>query len=208
MRLALAVASVLVLAAPPLFAQEPEPSPAATPVLNPPPPAGETRNLISGEIVPLVVINYLQLEYERVLDPSLGGIAVRGRADYLWVGVFSLGDVGAGVHYDMYLPWLVHDASNPTGPGGAFMQFGADAQWWRGTFHAASYRSTVSGWDVEPNVYAGYRIVLGNFFLAPRAGVGYAIGGAHYVDDNGVKAYVARTRGLRGHLDLMLGLAW
>src|SRR3954469_194468 len=79
-------------------AQEPTPMPEPTPVLAPLAPQGQTWNLISGEVVPLIVIDYFQLEYERVLSPSLGGIAIRGRADYLYLGVFSLGDIGAGVH--------------------------------------------------------------------------------------------------------------
>lgn len=203
-----AVTVALVAAASPARAQEPPPS--APPVENaaPAPARAQAWNLISGEIVPLVVVNYLQVEYERVLSPRYGGIAVRGRADYIWFGLFSIGDVGGGLHYDFYLPSLLRDPQNVNGPGGAFVQVGGDAHWWRGTFHSGSYRATVSGFDGEPNVYAGYRIVLGNFFLAPRGGLGYAIGGAHYVDVQGRKAYVGTTRGVRVHLDLMLGLAW
>jgi hypothetical protein len=189
----------------------PTPYPGATPVTHPPPPEGEIGNMASGEIVPLYVLDYLQVEYERVLIPGVGGVAFRGRADYLNLGLFDLSDFGMGVHADAYLGDFLHldKWSNPATPSGFFLQPGFDAQYWRGTFKGtAGYRSEISGTDVEPNLYGGYRLVVHHLFVGPRVGLGYAIGGARYVDDAGDRVYVSRTRGARVHFDLMLGLAW
>jgi len=168
-------------------------------------------NLVSGYLLPLVVVNVVGAEYERVVHPALGGIALRGHLDYIFLGVFDVFGAGIGGHWVYYVPINVQlDPKMPSGPpAGPFLGMGLDVTYWRGRyFGPGDYSAKLTGVSFEPNVYAGYRVIVEHFFLAPRAGIGFAFGGAKYRDAAGNREYYSRGRDLELHFDLVLGVCW
>lgn len=168
-------------------------------------------NLLSGYVLPLIVVNVVGVEYERVVHPALGGIAVRGHLDYIFLGVFDLLGTGIGGHWVYYVPVNIQlDPKMPSGPpAGPFLGAGIDLTLWRGRyFGPGSYDAKISGVSFEPNVYAGYRVIAQHFFIAPRAGFGFAFGGAKYKDSAGNREYYSRGRDFELHFDLVLGVCW
>lgn len=194
------------------FAQSPEPSlepaPAPAPAAAPRP---APENLVSGSILPLIVVNTIGVEYERVIHPAIGGIAGRAHMDYVFLGVFDMFGIGAGVHYVYYVPFNVAlDSSTSTAaPAGPFVGVGTDVTWWQGRFFGAGpYEARARGLSVEPNFYVGYRLILEQLFIAPRAGLGYGFGGARYRDNAGNRQYYSRGNGVDLHVEFVVGLAF
>lgn len=183
-------------------------SPAASPA---PPPRAAPENLVSGYILPLLVLNTVGVEYERVLHPAVGGIAGRAHMDYVFLGIFDMFGIGAGVHYVYYVPLNIQlDPNQPSGaPAGPFVGVGTDVTWWQGRFFGAGpYEARVRGLSVEPNFYVGYRLIIEKLFIAPRAGLGYGFGGGRYRDDAGNRAFYSRGNGVDLHVDFVVGLAF
>ena len=186
-----------------------DPAPAATPESPESPQA--PPNLVSGSLVPLIVVNTVGVEYERMLHPTLGGIAVRGHLDYVFLGIFDAAGVGVGVHYVFYLPFGVEidPKISSAAPAGPFVGIGADVTHWRGRFFGVGdYSARLSGTSFEPNVYGGYRVLLDQLFIAPRAGIGWGFYGARYRDSNGDREYWGRGHGFELHFDLVVGVAF
>lgn len=207
---ALAAATVLSVstrarAADPSPAPAPTPSTASLPAAAAAPKGDTPYNLLSGELYPFIILDTIQLEYERVITPTLGGVAVRARTDLFYIGIFYLVDFGTGLHYTFYIPL----SANDHGPGGLIAQAGGDIKYWHGRFYGpAGYSATVNGVAVEPNVYVGYRLMAQQFFVTPRVGLGYSIGGGRYTDDAGNRVFADRTHGFHTHFDIMLGIAF
>ena len=199
------IAAALLLSAGRASAQSADPSPAPTALA----PAPE--NLVSGYILPLLIVNTVGVEYERVIHPAIGGIATRGHMDYVFLGLFDMFGVGAGLHYVYYVPLAIQlDPSLPSGgPAGPFVGIGTDVTWWQGRFFGSGpYETKVRGLSIEPNFYVGYRLIIDKLFIAPRAGLGYGFRGARYRDTSGDRQYYSRGRGIELHADFVVGLAF
>ncbi len=169
------------------------------------------ENLLSGYILPLLVVNTVGVEYERVIHPAIGGIAMRAHTDYVFLGLFDMFGAGAGVHYVYYVPLAIQlDPKLATGgPAGPFVGVGADVTWWQGRFFGSGpYEAKVRGLSIEPNFYLGYRLIIEKLFIAPRAGLGYGFRGARYRDASGDRQYYSRGRGIELHADFVVGLAF
>jgi len=107
--------------------------------------------------------------------------------------------------------FFTHEAKPPAPPGGPLLGLGVSATRWDGRYRESGFHSRLTGSAIEPNAWLGYRLVIGGFFLEPRAGAGWAFGGAHYETASGRRvAYhgFATIGPFTPHGSLVVGLAW